>query len=122
MLCCPACRMHGKVHDTAVAGEAQIAKATINCPHLRYPMTGVGANISLQDDALQVGLPNLLHSVDPVQGRQHVGSLKGQGGRLSAAEVYSCFLHSTWDIVYPVPLPCLELALALCFPPVGGLP
>lgn len=65
MLSCPACRMHGKVHDTAVAGEAQIAKATIICPHLRYPMTGVGANISLQDDALQVGLPSLLRSADP---------------------------------------------------------
>ena len=70
-LCCLAfCRMHGKVHDTAVAGEAQIAKATINCPHLRYPMTGVGANILLQDDALQVTLPSVLHSADPDRGKQ----------------------------------------------------
>ena len=80
-LCCPACRMHGKVHDTAVAGEAQVAKATINCPHLRYPMTGVGANISLQDDALQVGLPSL----PQIQGRQGTtASLQPQGLRRAA--------------------------------------
>ena len=68
------------MHDTAVAGEAQIGKATINCPHLRYPMTGVGASISLQDDALQVGLPSLLHSADPIQHRQGTTtSLQPQG-------------------------------------------
>ena len=80
------------MHDTAVAGEAQIAKATINCPHLRYPMTGVGANISLQDDALQVGLPSLLHSADPIKGRQGDDSVFAA----SRAREGGCLLaHST---------------------------
>ena len=82
--------MHGKVHDTAVAGEAQIAKATIICPHLRYHMTGGGANISLQGDALQVGLPSLLRSADP----------SGQAGEddvfaVSRARKGDCLLHSS---------------------------
>ena len=47
-------RLHGRPASLALDGGAQVGKATITSPFLKYPMTNVAASVNLADNVLQV--------------------------------------------------------------------
>ncbi|KAK9804274.1 hypothetical protein WJX72_004315 [[Myrmecia] bisecta] len=47
-------RVHGALARPTVEGNAQINRAGIFCPMLKYPMTNVGATVSIRNDVLKV--------------------------------------------------------------------
>lgn len=49
-----ACRVSGQQSQAVVEGSAQLRKASIYCPHLKYPMTNVHADIHMANNRLQV--------------------------------------------------------------------
>ena len=49
------CRVSGQQSQPVVEGSAQLRKASIYCPHLKYPMTNVHADIHMANNRLQVG-------------------------------------------------------------------
>ena len=53
-LCGRACRVSGQQEQPVVEGSAQLRKAAIYCPHFKYPMTNVHADITMANNLLQV--------------------------------------------------------------------
>lgn len=53
-----ALRVHGPLTRPAVSGAAHCARASVACPAvLKFPMTGLGANVRFADNAVVVGPP-----------------------------------------------------------------
>ena len=50
-------RVSGQQEQPVVEGSAQLRKAAIYCPHLKYPMTNVHADIKMANNHLQVSQP-----------------------------------------------------------------
>lgn len=62
MWCGHVCRVSGQQEQPIIEGSAQLRKAAIYCPHFKYPMTNVHADINMANNHLQV-YTSLIHAV-----------------------------------------------------------
>lgn len=125
---CWMCRVSGQQSQPVVEGSAQLRKASIYCPHLKYPMTNVHADIHMANNRLQVDMTGI--ALLPCLGQQQCYALRATvsctGIQHISRTVYElCTRHSTTTL--PASMPCTGIQhisrenLWLCVSHISGL-